>query len=115
MIKKFIDKLLGKGSGKASPADPFGKREDVPATVHGIDPSLDLTHQLQHMAREYAGGRPLSDPEISPLFAPVDGFPPTIITTCIRVCMNANPSEGFHDFLLGVHNKHSPWATLLAH
>ena len=57
---------------------------DTITTLDGIDPSLDLTHQLQHMARGYAGGRALSDPEISPLFAPVDGFPPTIITTGTR-------------------------------
>lgn len=39
MIKKFIDKLLGK-SGPARGAARFGKREDVPASVHGIDPKL---------------------------------------------------------------------------
>ncbi len=37
MIKKFIDKLLGKSSPAAS---RFGKREDVPVSVHGIDPTL---------------------------------------------------------------------------
>ncbi len=37
MIKKFIDKLLGKTSPAAS---RFGKREDVPVAVHGIDPTL---------------------------------------------------------------------------
>ena len=57
---------------------------DTITTLDGIDPSLDFTNQLQHMAREYAGGRALSDPEISPLFAPVQGFPPTIITTGTR-------------------------------
>lgn len=57
---------------------------DTITTLDGIDPSLDLTHQLQHMARAYAGGRALSDPEISPLFASVQGFPPTIITTGTR-------------------------------
>ncbi|MBU1360383.1 MAG: polynucleotide adenylyltransferase PcnB [Gammaproteobacteria bacterium] len=41
MIKKFIDKLLGKSAdsshgGKAR----FGKRQEVPASVHGIDPAL---------------------------------------------------------------------------
>jgi poly(A) polymerase len=38
MIKKFIDKLLGKGpaGGKLR----FGKREEVPQSEHGIDPSL---------------------------------------------------------------------------
>ena len=37
MIKKFITKLLGKpDSGKPD----FGKRTEVPASVHGIDPKL---------------------------------------------------------------------------
>ena len=34
MIKKLIDKLLGKsGSGPARKASPFGQRQDVPASV----------------------------------------------------------------------------------
>ena len=37
MIKKLITKLLGK---PASSKPHFGKRSDVPASVHGIDPSL---------------------------------------------------------------------------
>ncbi len=51
MIKKFIDKLLGKASSK--PTSKFGKREDVPVSVHGIDPSLvdgralDVVHALK--------------------------------------------------------------------
>ncbi len=40
MIKKFIDKLLGKASGKSAKASKFGKREDLPVSVHGIDPKL---------------------------------------------------------------------------
>src|SRR4051812_29531547 len=39
MIKRFIDKLLGTGSGKPAAPD-FGKRREVPASVHGIDPAL---------------------------------------------------------------------------
>jgi len=41
MIKKFIDKLLGK-SGVAGPGgkNRFGKRQEVAASVHGIDPQL---------------------------------------------------------------------------
>ena len=58
---------------------------DTIATLDGIDPSLDFTHQLQHMARAYAGGRPLDDPGISPLFADVPpGLPPTVITSGTR-------------------------------
>jgi len=36
MIKKFIDKLLGKSAA----APRFGKRQEVAASVHGIDPAL---------------------------------------------------------------------------
>jgi len=42
MIKTFINKLLGKsapGAGRA-PKRRFGKREEVPAAVHGINPDL---------------------------------------------------------------------------
>ena len=59
MIKKFIDKLLGKSSGaKSSKASKFGKREDVPAEVHGIDPklvderALDVVHTLKRAGFE---------------------------------------------------------------
>ena len=40
MIKKFIDKLLGKSPAGSSKKHPFGQREEVAAEVHGIDPSL---------------------------------------------------------------------------
>ena len=40
MIKNIIDKLLGKGAASAKSKNPFGKREEVPVEVHGIDPKL---------------------------------------------------------------------------
>jgi len=41
MIKKFIDKLLGKVSGAPKAKKlPFGKREEVTVDRHGIDPTL---------------------------------------------------------------------------
>lgn len=41
MIKKFIDKLLGKPAASAQGRkSPLGKRVEVPASEHGIDPSL---------------------------------------------------------------------------
>ncbi|WP_353235871.1 polynucleotide adenylyltransferase PcnB [Diaphorobacter ruginosibacter] len=42
MIKTFIDKLLGKKSGSSAgrSKNRFGKRVDVPVSVHGIDPEL---------------------------------------------------------------------------
>ena len=39
MIKKFIDKLLGKAAAPGKKPH-FGKREEVPASVHGINPEL---------------------------------------------------------------------------
>ncbi len=39
MIKKFIDKLLGKPVA-APKKTPLGKRVEIPAEVHGIDPEL---------------------------------------------------------------------------
>ncbi|MGM9426000.1 polynucleotide adenylyltransferase PcnB [Hydrogenophaga sp. MI9] len=58
MIKKFIDKLLGKATGKSAKGAKFGKREDVPASVHGIDPklvdqrALDVVHTLKQAGFE---------------------------------------------------------------
>jgi poly(A) polymerase len=42
MIKKFIDRLLGKGlkADAAPPAIPLGVRVEVPVETHGIDPKL---------------------------------------------------------------------------
>jgi len=55
MIKKIINKLLGKSSGGNGRAGKpsFGKREEISAAVHGIDPdlvddrALDVVHTLQ--------------------------------------------------------------------
>ncbi len=49
MIKTFIDKLLGKTpAGSRKPK--FGKREEVAATVHGIDPTL-VDERAVHVCR----------------------------------------------------------------
>ena len=59
MIKKFIDKLLGKSTPGTSRGKPhFGKREEVPASVHGINPELvdrravDVVHTLKQAGFE---------------------------------------------------------------
>jgi len=39
MIKKFIDKLLGK-TPKAAAPEPLGRRVEIPKSEHGIDPAL---------------------------------------------------------------------------
>ena len=61
MIKKFIDKLLGK-SGAAKPAVPRGKRVEVPKAEHGIDPSLVDERAVKVVAR---WPRPASRPTSS--------------------------------------------------
>ena len=41
MIRKFIDKLLGKPADtQAASGIPQGKRLEIPAAEHGIDPTL---------------------------------------------------------------------------
>jgi poly(A) polymerase len=40
MIKKFIDKLLGKPSAGKPAAHPLGKRVEVPVSEHNINPAL---------------------------------------------------------------------------
>jgi poly(A) polymerase len=40
MIKNFIDKLLGKSGDTTSAKTRFGKRQEVAASVHGINPDL---------------------------------------------------------------------------
>jgi poly(A) polymerase len=61
MIKKFIDKLLGKPSasaGAAAKKPSFGKRTEVPPSVHKIDPTLvdrravDVVRTLQEAGHE---------------------------------------------------------------
>ena len=39
MIKKFLDKLLGKPALKANAGSTLGKRVDVPKSEHQIDPA----------------------------------------------------------------------------
>ena len=39
MIKKLIDKLIARATpGGRKAASRFGRREEIPASVHGIDP-----------------------------------------------------------------------------
>jgi poly(A) polymerase len=48
MIKKFITKLLGKPAGGNKPS--FGRRTEVPASVHRIDPNL-VDERAIHVTR----------------------------------------------------------------
>jgi poly(A) polymerase len=52
MIKKFIDKLLGKPAGKSS---PLGKRVEVQVAEHGIDPGL-LDERAVRVVKTLADG-----------------------------------------------------------
>ena len=59
MIKKLIDKLLGKPAPGAGRKSTLGKRVEVPKAEHGIDPALvderavkvvsTLTESLRHL------------------------------------------------------------------
>jgi len=48
MIKKFINKLLGKAP--PAPTSPFGKREEIGPEVHGINPAL-VDERAQNVLR----------------------------------------------------------------
>ena len=50
MIKTFIDKLLGKSPSAAGKKPQFGKRVEVPVSVHGIDPKL-VDERAIHVVR----------------------------------------------------------------
>ncbi len=54
MIKKFIDKLLGKAPGGKGGRPSFGKRQEVGPQEHGIDPSLvdDRALNVVHTLKE---------------------------------------------------------------
>ncbi len=58
MIKKFIDKLLGKKPAAISGKPDFGKRRDVPASEHLINPALvderalNVVHTLKQAGYE---------------------------------------------------------------
>jgi len=58
MIKKFIDKLLGKKPAATTGKPDFGKRRDVPASEHHINPSLvderalNVVHTLKQAGYE---------------------------------------------------------------
>ncbi len=58
MIKKFIDKLLGKKPAASTGKPDFGKRRDVPASEHHINPALvderalNVVHTLKQAGYE---------------------------------------------------------------
>ncbi len=47
MIKKFIDRLLGKGASASKTAVPLGKRVEIGAAEHGIDLGLVDEHAVR--------------------------------------------------------------------
>ena len=56
MIKKFIDKLLGKSTGVVAPGVPAGKRVEVGKAEHGIDPTLVDERALKVVSTLAEGG-----------------------------------------------------------
>lgn len=62
--------------------------------LKGYDPTLD-GDGLMRNALDYAGGVPLNDPMISPVFASFEGFPPTMIHVGMEEIL-LNDSEFLH-------------------
>ena len=56
MIKKFIDRLLGKTPASAAAKPKFGKREEIAVEVHGIDPNLVDERALNVVTTLQQGG-----------------------------------------------------------
>jgi monoterpene epsilon-lactone hydrolase len=63
-----------------SPWVDLTDRGDTMHTLEWQDPILFYDHSLQNAALAYAGGLPLTDPRISPIYADFSkGFPPSLI------------------------------------
>ena len=71
-------RLLPRGLVLMSPWTDLTSSGRSHVTKAAIDPVLDADY-LERMIRNYAEGRDLRDPVISPLFGDVEGFPPTYI------------------------------------
>jgi epsilon-lactone hydrolase len=72
--------------GLISPWADISNAGDSQVLLVGADPVLpDYERTLRQSAEVYAGGAPMTDPSISPVYADFNrGFPPTIITTGTR-------------------------------
>ena len=71
-------RLLPRGLVLMSPWTDLTSSGRSHVTKAAIDPVLDADY-LERMIRNYAEGRDLRDPVISPLFGDFEGFPPTYI------------------------------------
>ena len=71
-------RLLPRGLLLMSPWTDLTSSGRSHVTKAAIDPVLDAGY-LEEMIRNYAEGRDLSDPFVSPLFGAYEGFPPTYI------------------------------------
>jgi epsilon-lactone hydrolase len=68
-----------------SPWSDLAKTGDTLTTLEGCDPSLHYEMTLEPAAKAFAGGRALTSPEVSPLYADYPKtFPETLITTGTR-------------------------------
>ena len=75
---KAQGRLLPRGLVLLSPWTDLTASGKSYAAKAGLDPVLDPEY-LQRMTSNYAQGRDLSDPLISPLFGDFEGFPPVYI------------------------------------
>lgn len=75
---KEEERLLPRGLLLMSPWTDLTSSGRSHVTKAAIDPVLDAGY-LEEMIRNYADGRDLSDPFVSPLFGAYEGFPPTYI------------------------------------
>lgn len=75
---KVQGRLLPRGLVLLSPWTDLTASGKSYAAKAGLDPVLDPEY-LQRMTSNYAQGRDLSDPLISPLFGDFEGFPPVYI------------------------------------
>lgn len=75
---KEEQRLLPRGLVLLSPWTDLTASGKTHTTRALVDPVLDADY-LRKMTENYAAGRELTDPFISPLFGDFDGFPPTYI------------------------------------
>lgn len=75
---KAEERILPRGLVLMSPWTDLTGSGSSHQTRAEVDPVLHADY-LQEMTDNYAGGRDLADPLISPLFGSLEGFPPTYI------------------------------------
>jgi len=67
-----------------TPWSDLSKTGDSYYANDGVDGTLTYEGFWEAVARLYANGRPLKDPQLSPVYGDFDGFPPTYLVTGTR-------------------------------